>query len=921
MSLNKWIVSGAMALSVSSGFALSNGCTLVEGDLHSLSKEANGSMLIETGQRAILEWPEFSIESDQSVTFNQQDATSWVLNRVTGPLPSTLNGSLTSNGHVVLVNPQGVMVGETGVIESRGFIASTADIPNSSLLSGGTLEFTGDSKRAVVNLGKITAHQGDVFLIARRVENNGTIQAPEGVVGLASGSKVLISPDGGGRVMICPSQDEGSVENCGFIKALTVELRSSSPYALAVKNSGSIEAGDVAHKDGRVYLVGSGGGTLHDGHIKTHGNGEVHILGEQVHLGASARVDVSNDQDGGHVLIGGDYRGLNQSVMNAKETLIDDGALICADSLRDGDGGLVVVWSDEQTRFNGEILARGSGDEGHGGFAEVSSGYAVSYKGAVDLSSSMGHYGDFLLDPKFVYVDSDGTDSASGNTFAANPANAVTISGTDLAAAITSANVTLEANTDVIINDTVEVTSGSNGLTLSSGRSTTLTSEADITLNGGSFTVTINDEGAISSDRDSGNAQFKTFKGSSVATGGGNITVSLGSFGSETKGQIQLGGGILNAAGGNISIEGVGYDMGRIQCGVRSVGETVTTSSSGTITINGTSGNSAMGNNCGVYLSGNGTITAENGAINIVGVSTGTGSSNQGLRLENAHTIKTTGSGDLTVNGTGGPGTKYNMGIMITGRGSLIEVTDGDMTLTGVGQGTDQSNQGIHVEVGGVVKSVGTAASAGSITLHGTGSSSSAKNNCGVLFSGADSCILSTDGDISVTGLGGGDGSSTSNQGVRLESGGLIRSIGSDANAATITVNGTAGNGTDFNMGVIVTGSGSTIYSDNGDITVTGIAGGIGNTNQGVRLEGQSSIKGEANSAITVTGTGANGESFNNGVCLSGKLAVITADNGNVDVTGTGQGSGRANEGVSLTYPNSISTTGSGSVTITSNDS
>jgi hypothetical protein len=62
-----------------------------------------------------------------------------------------------------VINPQGIMVGPSGVISTGGrFVASTLDICNCAFMKGDSLRFSGDSKAGVVNLGKISSSGGDV---------------------------------------------------------------------------------------------------------------------------------------------------------------------------------------------------------------------------------------------------------------------------------------------------------------------------------------------------------------------------------------------------------------------------------------------------------------------------------------------------------------------------------------------------------------------------------------------------------------------------------------------------------------------------------------------------------------------------------------------------------------------------------------
>jgi len=98
--------------------------------------------------------------------------------------PTRLMGNLQANGQVLLINPNGILVGKEAVIDTGSFIASSFDLQNTF---GEDFVFSGDSLSPVENFGTIRAHDGDVCLIGAHVENHGLIEAHEGLAGLYSG--------------------------------------------------------------------------------------------------------------------------------------------------------------------------------------------------------------------------------------------------------------------------------------------------------------------------------------------------------------------------------------------------------------------------------------------------------------------------------------------------------------------------------------------------------------------------------------------------------------------------------------------------------------------------------------------------------------------------------------------------------------
>ena len=108
------------------GAQLPTGATVVNG---TAGIATNGNaMTITNSPNAVVNWKTFSIGSQNSVRFEQQGAASQVLNRVTGNDPSSILGSLTSNGRVWLVNPHGVLFGASARVDVGGLVASTLHI-------------------------------------------------------------------------------------------------------------------------------------------------------------------------------------------------------------------------------------------------------------------------------------------------------------------------------------------------------------------------------------------------------------------------------------------------------------------------------------------------------------------------------------------------------------------------------------------------------------------------------------------------------------------------------------------------------------------------------------------------------------------------------------------------------------------------
>ncbi|MBY0579100.1 MAG: filamentous hemagglutinin N-terminal domain-containing protein, partial [Burkholderiales bacterium] len=81
-------------------------------------------MTVTNAPGTIINWNSFSIGANETTRFAQQSAASTVLNRVTGVDPSSILGTLQSNGRVFLINPNGVIFGAGATVDVAGFGAS-----------------------------------------------------------------------------------------------------------------------------------------------------------------------------------------------------------------------------------------------------------------------------------------------------------------------------------------------------------------------------------------------------------------------------------------------------------------------------------------------------------------------------------------------------------------------------------------------------------------------------------------------------------------------------------------------------------------------------------------------------------------------------------------------------------------------------
>ncbi|WP_408240983.1 two-partner secretion domain-containing protein [Paraburkholderia sediminicola] len=99
--------------------------------------------------RGAIDWNSFSIGNGNRVRFD--NGTGATLNRVTGGNPSAILGTLSASGSVYLINPQGILIGRSGVISTGGrFVGSTLNTCDCAFMQALLLALTGTSNASVI---------------------------------------------------------------------------------------------------------------------------------------------------------------------------------------------------------------------------------------------------------------------------------------------------------------------------------------------------------------------------------------------------------------------------------------------------------------------------------------------------------------------------------------------------------------------------------------------------------------------------------------------------------------------------------------------------------------------------------------------------------------------------------------------------
>ncbi|WP_051235241.1 filamentous hemagglutinin N-terminal domain-containing protein [Marinimicrobium agarilyticum] len=187
----------------------------------SITKSEKQTTITQRSDRLIAEWDSFDLAVDEVVTYLQPGRDAVALNRILSNSASNIRGRINANGHVVLINPRGIVFGESAQVNVGGIIASGLDINDEDFLNGDfVFSEVANTEGKVINQGMITAATGgNVVLQGKSVKNEGLITAHLGSVNLASGLESVVTFDEAGLigVRVTRSQLQGESEDGSIV--------------------------------------------------------------------------------------------------------------------------------------------------------------------------------------------------------------------------------------------------------------------------------------------------------------------------------------------------------------------------------------------------------------------------------------------------------------------------------------------------------------------------------------------------------------------------------------------------------------------------------------------------------------------------------------------------------------------------------
>ncbi|WP_041641252.1 beta strand repeat-containing protein [Magnetococcus marinus] len=728
----------------------------------------------------------------------------------------------------------------------HGFESNTST--NSFSAGSGGLTIVGDDtygNGGVYLLGTFTADGGDISITGEGANGIEGIYAEDatintttsGAITLTGSSAdfdgiyltgVSIGSDSTDSVTITGTSLSGDNEAIFVTGSSSLETSSSGSMTLTGAAAGAWQ-GFQSYSTGNTFSAGSGGLTIVGD--DTYGNGGVTLVG-------------SFTADGGDITITG--KGANGlEAIYAEDATINtttSGSITLTGSAADSDGiylSSVSIGSDttDSVTLTGTSL---SGDN-RGIYLTSATSMDTSASGSMTItgygSGSKQGFRSHHVDNSMTAGSGGLTivgDNTYGNgglylrgTFTAEGGDiSITGAGADGLNGIYGDNVTIN-----------NITSGSITLTGTSSDSDGL-SGSEMVI-GSDATDSVSITGYSTADFYTGiyfgpsNTVESAADGSITVTGAGTgvfgygvtfddstSTFSAGSGGLTIEGDATQGNGALflagsfTAVGGDIVVTG---DATSILAGIHAIAATMTTTTSGNITLTGTSEGGD-----GIYF----------------------GSSS-------ASTLTTAASGTMTVTGTGSVGGE---GVAI--HNTTLSAGSGGLTVTGTG---GDSGHGVYLWEDTTLQ-----ATSGDISIVGTAGSTSAN---GVTIDSDDGLVVVqtvTAGHITIT------GSSTMDDGIEVRSDTGHTATISAAGSGNTTLEGTASNSDADDRGIEL--NDVAITTESGDITLTGQSA---SSSEGIGIsEGNVSISSTDSGSITLIADRVDLTGSSNSISSSGVLLI-----------------------------------------------
>ena len=550
---------------------------------------ANQTMNVtQSANRAIVNWDAYNIAGGETVNYlHQTGAVNFsVLNRVTGGNIAQIYGTINSAGNVYLINPSGIMIGSSGLINVNSFIASTLDVTDGNFLAGGSLTFKNiDSGEfgSITNLGQIKASGGDIYLIAQDVNNEGLLSAPNGSIAIAAGYQEVMLKDSGEQRLFVRVKRKVEKEEAVVEEEVVAEEEPVVAEAPAEEAEVVVDLDAVEEPDAEVVAEADPEPVVEEAvaeEVVADTYEDVWVSVDEIKSGdlGSAPAEIEGEietpaEDSVQIKNSGVIEAVRADLIatggNIYALAINNSGVVRATGVETRDGVVHFVGQNSKVQNEGTVSSVNS--TGDGGSINLL-GDSVLVKGEIDVSSTDGTGGSISVNATSEYLGyREGVLNASGvdgGDITVASDNWVSLGGTTEAdGRQDGGSINVDAN-ELILSDKVSATgeSGTGGsVTMRSTKRSWEIDSSSVDVSGASGgKISHVSEGSVFS---SGNyiAEGKNGSGGQIDLSGSSVnllTVGLDASGSDLGGLVRVGGAFQ---GGKDQIESNSQTVGFVE--------------------------------------------------------------------------------------------------------------------------------------------------------------------------------------------------------------------------------------------------------------------------------------------------------------------------------------------------------------------
>ena len=295
------------------------------------------------GSRSVIDWSNFNTAGAELLEFQRAGGTNFaVLNRILSGLPTQFNGTLNGNqGHIIVINANGIVFGPTADVTARRFTASTLplEMSDADFLSGGS-NFTfktggAHGKIELATGAEITAER--VELLAHQISNSGVIVGTGDLVILATGDEIFLASESEDIVVkiavpntskftyTIANQTGGQIQNstgkvvlaAGDTFAQAMSGIHNQAFAVGdynIEQHGTIQAAELEAGAAQQIALRAGGST---------GAGEIDLAAQKIEIRQSLETagDITADSDD-HVSVFADIKSGGDMTLTAHQSSV-----------------------------------------------------------------------------------------------------------------------------------------------------------------------------------------------------------------------------------------------------------------------------------------------------------------------------------------------------------------------------------------------------------------------------------------------------------------------------------------------------------------------------------------------------------------------------------------------------------------------